>query len=133
MCRSMHMNKKIHIELHTPPEALSGRILLRIAKLERQKRDMRLGFFGVVFMCSVGIFIFAIQVAGKEFAQSGFFEYFKLLFSDSGVVASSWKEFGLSLVETLPVIASISVLAAIAFMFYSIRQLAYTRRFVFSN
>jgi hypothetical protein len=49
-------------------------------------------------------------------SQSGFYEYVSLAVSDSGTMLSMWKNFGISLLEILP-ITEITVFTALAFVF----------------
>ena len=52
----------------------------------------------------------------SQFQTSGFFNYFSLLFSDGGTVLSFWREFALSLAESLPWLG-LSLIFATLFVF----------------
>ena len=56
------------------------------------------------------------DLAAAEAAESGFFEFISLMFSDSGVILVSWQNFLLALAETLPA-ASLALLLAVAVIF----------------
>jgi hypothetical protein len=50
----------------------------------------------------VALFIPIVADLVSEFKQSGFYEYTSLLFSDTGLVARYWKEYIMSVVDSLP-------------------------------
>ena len=87
------------------PAGLEEKICARIAQAERRQARTRF----VVYTSLTALFCAAlfpvIRYAAGEFARSGFYEYLSLAFSDSGTVLTSWKEFALSLAESLPVLA----------------------------
>lgn len=87
-----------------PSRELLGNIMTNIALIEIARARTRLAFFTV----SAGIFsIVAIVMFGyaaREFAQSEFLQYFSLIFSDGGAVFLAWKEFVLSLAESMPIV-----------------------------
>lgn len=99
-----------------PPERLYLSILARIGSEKRRLALIRLAFFGVVAVASLVVVIPSFQYVAREFAQSGFYEYLFLIFSDSGVVLASWKEFALSLAESLP-ITEITIFLVTVFVF----------------
>jgi hypothetical protein len=58
-----------------------------------------------------------------DLTRSGFYEYFSLLFSDTGSIISYWKEFTFSIAESLPIISIISVLSLLFVCFLSLKYL----------
>ncbi len=99
------------------PAGLLGRILLRI-KDERDWRSarVRVAFFGTIALAALGGLIPAWRELHTELSQSGFAQFVLLLFSDAGFVAAYWREFGLSLAESLPILG-ISAILGSAFAF----------------
>ena len=115
-----------------PPERLYLGILARIESEKRRIARIRLAFFGVVAAASLAAIIPSFQYAAREFAQSGFYEYLFLLFSDSGAVLASWREFALSLAESLP-ITEITIFLIMVFVFLVSAKLAIKNIYINSN
>ena len=98
-----------HIE---PPYGLLGSILARISEAQRRNARTRLAFWSAGALVALGALVPVLRYAGQEFSQSGFYDYFSLLFSDgSMLLANSWKELALSLAESLPLMGVTLVLA----------------------
>jgi hypothetical protein len=106
-----------------PCAELHQRILSLIKK--RQVRIARTITVAMGFLSALSLtgLVFAIQYTAAELSHSGFFQYFSLLFSDSSTVVSLWREFALSLADSLPVVGIIIVLSAAAALFASIKGL----------
>lgn len=113
----------LNLEQIEPSEKLRGQILARIDFEKRRSARIRLAFFGTVAAASSVAIIPSFQYATGEFSQSGFYEYLSLLFSDSGAVLASWREFTLSLIESLP-ITEIAIFLAAVFVFLVSAKLA---------
>jgi hypothetical protein len=73
------------------------------------------GFFSLVGLVPV------FQMLLNDLTQSGFYEYFSLIFSDGGSMLSSWKELIFSLAESLPIMSIIFTLSLIFIFFLSLR------------
>lgn len=86
-----------------PPEALRAGILARINRENKNRVRTRLAFFGTLAAVSFAIMILSFQYTAQGFYKSGFYQYFSLIFSDSGVILASWKEFAISLAEIIPI------------------------------
>lgn len=115
-----------------PPEGLYLGILARIEREKRRIAVIRLAFFGVVAVASLAAIIPSFQYVAREFAQSGFYKYLSLLFSDSGAVLASWREFALSLAESLP-ITEITIFLTTIFVFLVSAKLAIKSIYINSN
>jgi len=104
-----------------PPEALSLRVLACIQAEKRRLARIRLYLFGTVSTFSFVALFPAFQYTLSEIASSGFYDYASLLISDTSSLLPYWKEFTLSLVETLPVFGIVLSLALIFLMLESLR------------
>lgn len=112
-----------YLEKKEPAEHLLGKIVSEI-RLEREKREKRKFFTGTAFFTvSIFAFIPAIKYFISEIARSGFSEYISLLFSDTGAIAIYWKEFGLVLLESMPIFAIACVLAVIFTLLVSLYEI----------
>ncbi len=104
------------LERFEPSDKLRAGILARIDFERRRSAIIRLTFLGIAAAASLAAMIPSFQYAAREFSQSGFYQYFSLFFSDSGAVLASWREFALSLAESLP-LAEITIFLATVFTF----------------
>ena len=103
-----------HYQAPNPSYDLLGKIMTRISEERRLlilKR--RLVVFLAGLLGSIILFIPALKGLISGFSQSGFFQYFSLLFSDAEIITTYWQNYALSLLETLPVMNLILFLAII--------------------
>lgn len=101
------------LEQFEPSEKLFNDTLARIDFEKRRSVGFRLMFLGVATTASLAVMILSFQYVAREFYQSGFYQYFSLIFSDGAVIMTSWKEFVLSLAETAPIMKIIIFLSAV--------------------
>ncbi len=101
-----------------PSEKLFSRIIASISAARRRLawRNILISW-GVAGVSLAGL-IAACWYAVGEVAQSGFLSYFSLVFS--GDVFSVWRELGLALIESLPVVGIVFILSAVFAMVGSI-------------
>ncbi len=118
----------VKIEL---PEGILDRIMARIKAEQRLLTvKRRLTIFSIGLIGSIAAFIPVFKMVQLEISNSGFLQFFSLLFSDFGTVAAYWQSFVLSLLETLPVM-SVAALSAVVFVFLcSLRFLARDIKFI---
>lgn len=101
---------------------LSKDIWCFLLKREKCIAKLKLTAFSFVGILSLAGAIPAFKMLVADFARSGFYEYFSLLFSSNGALASSWKELAYSLAESLPTISIILSLSVIFVFFLSVRH-----------
>ncbi|MBU6431075.1 MAG: hypothetical protein KGJ58_02540 [Patescibacteria group bacterium] len=111
------------LERFEPSRKLFSLVTARIYLAQRRSARIRLIFGGMMAIASFAAIVSSFQYAIREFYQSGFYEYFSFLLSDSGYVLSSWKEFSVSLAESLP-LTSITIFLAAVFAFLVSAKLA---------
>lgn len=105
--------KLLKISPIEPPEQLRRNILARIELKQRQVARTKLALWGGLSLASFILIIPASLYVISEFSRSGFYQYFSLLFSDGGLALIYWKEFSLSLAESVPVLAVTVILLAL--------------------
>ncbi len=95
-----------------PPDGLFDRIMDRVAaeRMIREKRK-RLASVSVTALSSLVFSLLAVGPIWSDISSSGFLRLVSLLFSDFRLVSVYWQNFGLSLLESLPVFGLISALA----------------------
>lgn len=119
--------RKNHEKLFTniePPEDLLEKVLNQIqkeAKILELKR--RVFIFSLSTLFSAIAFVPIFQMMQKEFAQSGFLQFFSLLFSDFEIITVNWQNFIFSLLETLPLTSLITFLFIILVFLESLKLL----------
>ena len=123
-----YIKKLFKNTVYLPESRLSDDIWALIkAKNSKILRMKKFGYFSLLVLSLSGS-IFSIKVLMEQFTQLGFFRYLSLIFSDGGIIATYWKEYVFSLVDSLP-IASLAVLLFFLFMlFISINKISYQYR-----
>ena len=122
--RPMDENKHFISDTHPikPPKRLFWVIIERLKleknlKIFKEKFSIFLAALIIsIILVATAIFIFNSELAGSE---SG--SLFSLLFSDTGIVLSYYKNFVLAILESMPVTSIIFSLAAIVLVMISLR------------
>lgn len=129
------MKKDLHIlfkqAIYYPESGLSGDIFRVIRNKEFKSRKIKMWIYSSVVIISLGGLIPAISDLSSQFANSGFYEYLSLAFSSNGSILSYWKEFVLSLVDSLPVTSLIFSFILLFIFFISTRLVM--RQFKFKS
>ena len=107
-------NKEISI-----PKNLVDNIVLRIEKESHKEAKLRAISLSLVSVTSLLISIPIISSLITSFTQSGFYNYLSIIFSDSDVAITYWKEILMSLAESLPVIGITSLFVVMAIFTWS--------------
>lgn len=107
-----------------PSKDLQKNIILQIRKEEyRRAKNYLIASFATVVVSVVGV-VFSIRYVLQGISEASFYRYMSLLFSDPDIVLSYWRQFMLSLVESLPFFAITLVLVATVAFMISIRAFA---------
>lgn len=104
-----------------PPQNMLGSIMMKIQKREVREARIRFALTSLTSVISVVAMVFAFQYASQEFSQTGISQYFSLLFSDSGIIITYWKEFAMIIAETLPVTGIVAILLAVLTLVGSVK------------
>lgn len=108
-----------HLESPEPPAGLFEKIMRRISNEQHISTfKWRIALFSTGVVGSIAAFIPVFQMAKSAFAESGFTQFFSLFFSDLELVVSHWQNFILALLESLPVMSTVALLATV-FIFIS--------------
>lgn len=123
-----------HLEPPEPPAGLFNKIMNRIHEEERlMSIKKRLFLFSTTILLSAGAFIPIVNAFQDEFASSGFYHYFSLMFSDLGLIAANWQDFGFAILESLPVTSISAFLLALLVFLWSLKHLAQAIKVVFNQ
>ena len=82
------------------------------------------GYIGLSVLSLSGS-VFSIKSLIEQFIRLGFFDYFSLAFSDSGIIATYWKEYTLTLIDSLPIASLILSFLLLFILFISIQRASY--------
>jgi hypothetical protein len=106
-----------------PPQGLYAAVMLRIHLAQRRAAQMRAGLFAVVALASGAALVPVLGYTINQLYTSGFYDYLSLIFSDNSLVLTYWREFGLSLIESLPSLALLLLLPVAAALVWSLMRL----------
>jgi len=108
-----------YLKTNNAPSGLEKRILTKIREMTRKQQMVRIFVLGGSAIASFGLSVWAAISLAKNTAQTGFWQYLSLAFSENGTILSYWKEFAFSLVESLPILSLILFLTTIGFFIWS--------------
>lgn len=117
-----------------PPVGLFDRIMVRIHEEELLLSvRKRLFLFSITALGSVTAFVPVVNAFRIEFTQSGFGQFFSLLFSDGGWVAAHWQDFGLALLESMPAASIGAFLFMLLVFLWSLKHFIQALKVVFNQ
>jgi hypothetical protein len=117
-------HKSYHFDQPGLPSELFGRIIARLRKEERLLSIKRkIVLYSLTTGGSMLILMLVFRAFQSDLISSGFLQFFSLLFSDFSFVAVSWQNFSLSLLEALPVMSLLLLLAAFLTFWQSSKSL----------
>lgn len=121
-----------NLELFEPKNELYENILENIEIKQKVILSRRRFFiFATLFLLSLISLIPAIKMLVNDFTNSGFIQFFSLIFSDSQIILNYWQSFVLTLLESLPIISTVIFLGILFVMLESIRFISKDIKFVF--
>lgn len=92
-----------------PPPFLNAQIMSAIAQKRRFYAFIRLGICSLFSLCSSVGLVLVLRVEWSGIAQSEAAQLLSLLFSDFSIIAEYWREYAISLLESLPLISMILI------------------------
>lgn len=97
-----NLQKAFKQSSYLPTNHLSNDIWIAIEHKNNQAAKRKtLGYFSLGFLSLLGS-IFSIKFLIEQFIRLGFFDYLALAFSDGSVMATYWREYTGTLVDSLP-------------------------------
>lgn len=111
-----NLSKLLKQAYNHPETGLSGDVWRVIELKEARNLKIKSLSYGIFGILSLGGFVLMSISVIRQFSTSGFFEYVSLAFSDSSLLALYWKEYLLSLADSLPVAS----LGATFFLLFSV-------------
>jgi hypothetical protein len=108
--------KDIQVE---PPYGLSRRIMLHVDEANRSALRVRFFTFVIVALGSSVVFVDMAINLFSNLGQTGFYQYSSLLLSDGATIGLYWKQLGLSLIESLPLLNIAMLLVVLGVFIWS--------------
>ncbi len=125
MSVEQNLQKSFKNAKYEPDGRLSGDILCVIESKNFQIIKLKkFGYLGLSILSLSGS-IFSIKILIEQSTRLGFFRYLSLAFSDGGIIAQYWKEYLLSLTDSLPVVSIVLSFFLLFILFISIRKMSY--------
>jgi len=110
---------------YQPESRLSGDVWSSIEYKSAQITKWKKFGYLCLSILSLSGSVFSIKSLIEQAMRLGFFNYFSLAFSDSGAIATYWKEYTLSLADSLPVVSLALSFFLLFILFISIRNTSY--------
>ena len=116
--------KRAFLKASYQPEAgLADDLWQTIEKRKNRSAHFKLTILSITGGASISGLASTLKILSGDLAQSGFYEYFSLIFSDSRLMLAYWKELAFSLAESLPIMSMIISLSLIFILFLSLKHL----------
>lgn len=111
-----------NLEEIEPNQEIFESIMLSISLAERRSARIKLTILGGISLLSFLAIFPLLQYSGNQFYQSGFTEYFSLIFSDWTTLSIYWKDLMISLAESLPILSTTAILLSVFVLLTSLRS-----------
>lgn len=131
------MNKKSvklfgYSEPAEPSAGFFDRIICAIKNEQEFRHTKRLFFaFLMLLIISCAAAPFSSLMFISQIKDSGILHFLSMIVSDFALIISSWKIFGLALLESLPIIGIIIFVLNIALALFTIRLFLHKKQFLF--
>lgn len=115
-----------------PPAGLFDRIILAI-KREQELRQTRKLLFSFLFLLVVSFVAtpFAWTVLMNQVKSSGVFYFVSTAISDFGTFLALWKDFGLAILESLPLTGMLFFIISLGISVFTLRLFLRKKQFLF--
>lgn len=120
-----------NIQFDGPSDGLLDSILKKIAVSKKHRAQRRFVFGILTLIASITAFFPALQYFNSEIMQSGFYHYVLLIVSDGAAILGYWQSFSFLVIESLPILALVLILAVLWIFFISLHQIAVFSKVVF--
>ncbi len=118
-----------HFELAEPPAGLFDRIIMAIKREQELRHTRRLvfGFFSLLIV-SLAAIPFSWTMLSDQIESSGISYFVSTAVNDFGTSLALWQDFGLAILESLPIMAMIVFALSLGLAVFTLRLFLYRRR-----
>jgi len=113
------------------PQGLLESVLVKVRLEQKKSAKRELIFVGSTAAGSLIAIIPVFSYFIDGFIQSSFYQYFSLIFSEGTGALAFWKEIGMSLAESLPILSVTVFLTVLVVLIWSIARTARDVKIVF--
>ncbi len=127
-------NKKIftYFKPATPDAGLFDRIILAIKQEQELQHTRRLVFgFASLLIVSFVTIPFSWTMLVSQVESSGIFYFISTAISNFGVFLALWQDFGLAILESMPIMGIAVFTVNMALLLFTVRLFLYKRRLLF--
>lgn len=129
--RLMHGDNKkfIHFKPAEPSAGLFDRIILAI-KREQELRQTKRLLFGFLLLLIISFIATPISLSAlvSQIKSSGIFYFVSAAISDFGTFLTLWREFGLAILESLPIIEIAAFAISFGICIFTLRLFMHKKR-----
>ncbi len=112
-----------------PPAGLYDRIILAIKREQELQHTRRLVFgFAGLLIVSFAAVPFSWTMLTNQIENSGILYFISAALSDLGTFFALWKDFGLAILESLPITGLMAFTISIGIAFFTLRLFLYKKR-----
>jgi len=123
-----------HLKPAEPPAGLFDRIILAIKREQELQHTKRL-LFGFLFLLVVSLIAtpFSWTMLVSQVKSSGILYFVSTAVSDFGTFLTLWKDFGLAILESLPIIGIVAFIISIGMALFTLRLFLYKKRLLLGH
>ena len=121
-----------HLKSAEPPAGLFDRIILAIKREQELQRTKRL-LFSFLFLLVVSLIAtpFSWTMLVSQVKSSGILYFISTAVSDFGTFLTLWQNFGLAILESLPIMGMVAFTISIGMAIFTLRLFLYKKRLLF--
>jgi len=118
-----------HLESPEPPAGLFDRIIMAIKREQELQQTKRLlfGFLFLLFASSIAT-PFSWTILVSQTKSSGILYFISAAVSDFGVFLTLWQDFGLAILESLPITGIIAFTISVGMALFTLRLFLHRKR-----
>lgn len=118
-----------HLKLAEPPAELFDKIILAIKREQELQHTKRL-LFGFLFLLVISFITTSISwiILVNQIEGSGISYFISTAVSDLGIFMAMWQDFGLAILESLPIGGVMTSLLSLAVSVFTLRLFLHRRR-----
>lgn len=118
-----------HLKPAEPNAGLFDRIILAIKREQKLRHTKRLvfGFFALLIV-SLVIVPFSWAILQNQIESSGILYFVSVAVSDFNTFLASWQDFGLAILESLPITGMVVFTISIGLALFTLRLFLYKKR-----
>ena len=114
------------------PNGLFEKVLARVDAARRRSAQVHAAAFAALVVLCAGALVPVLEYTAEQFSSSGFYDYLTLALSDHSLIFTYWREFSLSLLESLPSLALLLLLPLAIALGWSLVRLVKNARSAFT-